>query len=252
MNKPIPLIMIHGLMGSLNFFAPHERIHGAAVHTPDLIGYGLPKDDWRAPITLANQVEYVTGYLREHLDEPCVLLGHSVGGAVAMLTAAAAPERVRGVINVEGNFTLGDAFWCRRIAALDDTEWHREHERLAGDPEGWLTNSGIAVTPQRLEWARQALANQPRETIQAMARAVVAETDGDAYQQRIRSVVEEGTPLFLLAGETSVSGWNVPDWAKAAAQSFVVQEGAGHMMMLEQPDAFCGIVDTMLAQLPAR
>ncbi|TDV02004.1 alpha/beta fold hydrolase [Paraburkholderia caballeronis] len=251
MSKASPLVMIHGLMGSLNFFAPHERIRTAAVHTPDLIGYGLLRDA-RQPITLASQAAHVIAYLRETVDEPCVLLGHSVGGAVAMLAAVSAPERVRSVINVEGNFTLGDAFWCRKIAGLGDDEWHKEHERLAGDPHGWLVNSGIEVTPQRLEWARLALANQPRETIQAMARAVVAETGDQRYLERIRGVVDRGAALFLLAGEKSVEGWNVPGWATDAAQAFVIQQGVGHLMMLEQPDEFCRIVGDIVARLPLR
>jgi pimeloyl-ACP methyl ester carboxylesterase len=200
-------------------------------------------------ITLASQTARVVEYLNEQVDEPCVLLGHSVGGAVAMLAAEAAPERVRGVINVEGNFTLAGAFWCRKIAGLPDKDWYAEHGRLVADPEGWLTNSDVAITPQRVEWARGALANQPRETIRAMARAVVAETGDVGYLRQIRSVVERGTPLFLLAGERSASGWDLPDWARAAARDYVVQKGVGHMMMLEQPDEFCRIVEDMVARL---
>ncbi len=249
MNKATPLIMIHGLMGSLNFFAPHERMRAVDVHTPDLIGYGQLKDAREPSITLEAQAAHVGRYLREHVDAPCVLLGHSVGGAVAMLTAQREPERVRGVINVEGNFTLADAFWCGKIAAMSDAEWHAEHARLAADPEGWLAKGDIEITPQRLEWARGTLANQPRETIQAMARAVVAETGDAGYLPRIRTVIERDTPLFLLAGEKSASGWDVPGWARTAARDYVVQNGAGHMMMLEAPDEFCRIVEGMVTRI---
>jgi pimeloyl-ACP methyl ester carboxylesterase len=248
MNKATPLVMIHGLMGSLNFFAPQERMRAVAVHTPDMMGYGRLKDERPDTLTLEAQAAHVVRYVREHVDGACVLLGHSVGGAVAMLAAELAPERVRGVINVEGNFTLADAFWCGKIAAMPDAEWHTEHARLVADPEGWLAKGDIALTPQRLEWAREALANQPRETIQAMARAVVAETGHPGYLTRIRTVAERGTPLFLLAGEKSASGWDLPEWARVAARDYVVQSGVGHMMMLEQPDEFCRTVEGMVAQ----
>ncbi|WP_179405632.1 hypothetical protein [Burkholderia guangdongensis] len=82
-----------------------------------------------------------------------------------------------------------------------------------------------------------------------MARAVVAETGDDRYLPRIRSVVERGMPLFLLAGERSASGWDLPDWARSAARDYVAQKEVGHMMMLEQPDAFCRIVENMVARL---
>ena len=166
-----------------------------------------------------------------------------------MLAAELEPERVLGIINVEGNFTLADAFWCAKIAAMSDAEWSTEHTRRISDPEGWLAKSDIAITPQRLEWARGALANQPAETIQAMARAVVAETGDDGYLSRIRTVVERGLPLFLLAGEKSAPGWNVPEWARIAARDSVVQNGVGHMMMLEDPDEFCRIVEAMVARI---
>ncbi|MFM0249031.1 alpha/beta fold hydrolase [Paraburkholderia sediminicola] len=251
MNKATSLVMIHGLFGSQSFYAPNRRIAAVDVLTPDLIGYGALKDIAVEPVTLAGQAAHVIRYVQEHIGAPSVLLGHSVGGAVAMLAAASAPDLVCGVINVEGNFTLDDAFWCRKIAGLDAAAWQAEHTRVVADPEGWLKNDGIAVTPQRLEWARTALANQPRETIQAMARAVVAETGAPDFLSRIRTVVERGTPLFMLAGERSASGWGAPDWAHAAARSYVVQPGVGHMMMLEDPDGFCRIVGEMVAQITA-
>ncbi|MGF6606135.1 pimeloyl-ACP methyl ester carboxylesterase [Paraburkholderia sp. WSM4175] len=251
MSKAMPLVMIHGLFGSQSFYAPNRRIAAVDVHTPDLVGYGALKDSAVEPITLAGQAAHVIRYVQEHVGAPSVLLGHSVGGAVAMLVAASAPDLVCGVINVEGNFTLNDAFWCRKIAGLDATALQAEHARLVADPEGWLKNGGIAVTQQRLEWARTALANQPRETIQAMARAVVAETGAPDFLSRIRTVVERGTPLFMLAGERSAAGWDAPDWAHAAALSYVVQPEVGHMMMLEEPDGFCRIVSGMVAQIAA-
>jgi hypothetical protein len=59
-------------------------------------------------------------------------------------------------------------------------------------------------------------------------------------------------PLCQVPQDRSqrVPGWNLPDWATVAAQEFVVQQDVGHMMMLEQPDEFCRIVDNMLARLP--
>lgn len=249
MKEATPLVMIHGLMGSLDFYAPGRRFGTRAVHTLDMIGYGQLKDDIHTPITLANQAAHVIRYLHDRVGERCVLLGHSVGGAIAMLVAALAPEKVRGVINVEGNFTLADAFWCAKIARLDEAEWRSQYQNLVADPEGWLRSSDISVTPQRSEWAHQILTNQPCETIQAMARAVVEETGSPRYLEQVRRVVERGTSLFLLAGERSASGWDLPDWVRSSARSSIVQKDVGHMMMLEQPDEFCNVVSQMLAQL---
>ncbi|WOD19953.1 alpha/beta fold hydrolase [Paraburkholderia kirstenboschensis] len=100
MSKAMPLVMIHGLFGSQSFYAPNRRIAGVDVHTPDLIGYRALGDSAVEPITLAGQVAHVIRYMQERVGAPSVLLGHSVGGAVAMLVAASAPDLVCGVINV--------------------------------------------------------------------------------------------------------------------------------------------------------
>ena len=246
MDKATPLVMIHGLMGSIDYFSPDTRMDGISVHTPDLIGYGARADADARSITLANQAASVIRYMKEHVGEPSWLLGHSVGGAIAMLVAATAPNLVRGLISVEGNFTLNDAFWCRKIAALSDEAWRADHLLMLDDPAAWLQDSGVTLSPQRIAWANDILLYQPRSTIAAMARAVVKETDSPAFLQHARAVVANGTPIHLLAGERSAPGWDVPDWVKSASLSYVIQPDAGHMMMLEQPEIFSDIVRAMI------
>jgi pimeloyl-ACP methyl ester carboxylesterase len=246
MDKAIPLVMIHGLMGSIDYFSPGTRMPGVSVHTPELIGYGSLANADAHSTTLENQAASVIRYLEQQVGEPSWLLGHSVGGAIAMLVAATAPSLVRGLISVEGNFTLNDAFWCRKIAALSDEAWRAEHLLMLDDPAAWLQNSGVTLSPQRIAWANDILLYQPRSTIAAMARAVVKETGSPDFLQHARAIVANGTPIHLLAGERSAPGWDVPDWVKNVSLSYVVQPDTGHMMMLEQPAAFSDIVRTMI------
>lgn len=242
MNGCSPLVMIHGLLGSIDYFAPAEHLPGVAVHTPDLRGYGAHRHADPQTVDLPGQARHIAEYLRQHVDGAAWLLGHSVGGAVAMLAAAQAPDRVRGVISVEGNFTLDDAFWCRRIAALEPGDWQSEYQRMCGDESAWLRAGGIEPTPQRAVWARRILDNQPGATVQAMARSVVTETGGPAYLANVRSLVDGGMPICLLAGETSRAAWDVPAWVSAAALCDTSLPAVGHMMMLESPQAFCAAV----------
>src|SRR5206468_1580046 len=122
---------------------------------------------------------------------------------VMMLAAERAPELVRGLISVEGNFTLKDAFWCARIAAMLDADWAAEYGAMEDDPAAWLERSGIEASDQRIAWARGILSNQPCETIQAMARSVVSVTGAPAYLDGVRRVLGSGVPLYLLGGELS-------------------------------------------------
>jgi pimeloyl-ACP methyl ester carboxylesterase len=52
--------------------------------------------------------------------------------------------------------------------------------------------------------------------------------------------------LWLLGGELSASGWDIPEWVLLLSRGSLVQPKAGHMMMLEDPAAFCGIVGDIL------
>ena len=139
------LVMIHGLLGPIDYFGPQSFLPEFELHTPSLPGYGLEPKNWngQAP-SLRSQAAWVAQYLRSRVARPAWLLGHSVGGAIAMLAAGLVPELVKGIVNVEGNFTLNDAFWCRKIAAMSDEAWAAEYRRMQADPTAWLEGAGIA------------------------------------------------------------------------------------------------------------
>jgi len=99
------LVMLHGWMdvsASFQFvvdaLAPDWR-----VVAPDWRGYGLtdsgPGDCYWFPDYLAD-LEYILDDV--YRREPARLVGHSMGGNVAMLYAGIRPQRVRALANLEG------------------------------------------------------------------------------------------------------------------------------------------------------
>lgn len=239
------LILIHGLLGSLTWFEPQRYLPGVDIVTPDLIGYGQRRSE-DAHITLAEQAAMLARFLHDEVGSPAWVLGHSVGGIVAMLLADLMPDLVHGVINVEGNFTLKDAFWTGRIAALPDADWAAEYGAMEAHPAAWLEQSGIEASDERVAWAREILANQPYTTVQKMAQSVLDTTGAPDYLGCVGRVLARATPLYLVGGEQSSAGWDVPDWVLSQARRVCVQPRAGHMMMLEDPGNFCRIVESIL------
>ncbi|PQP02285.1 alpha/beta hydrolase [Massilia phosphatilytica] len=239
------LLLVHGLLGSLRYFEPQRYLPGVDIFTPDLIGYGQRRSE-DSHITLPDQAAILARLLHDEVGGPAWVLGHSVGGAVAMLLADLVPDLVRGVINVEGNFTLKDAFWTGRIAALPDAEWAAEYGALEAAPAAWLEQGGIEASDERIAWAREILANQPYTTVQKMAQSVLDTTGAPDYLGCVGRVLARATPLYLVGGEQSSAGWDVPDWVLAQARRVCVQPKTGHMMMLEDPGNFCRIVESIL------
>ena len=231
------VVFIHGLIGDLK----DERIIAAAgphAIAPDLLGYGSYAAEAR-PITIDAQVEHIAQVAGK--TEGLQVVGHSIGGAIAMLFADRYPARVASIINIEGNFTLNDAFWSQRASLLSIAELAAEMEADREDPAGWLHRAGVVDTPEHRQRVRNYLFNQPASTIHAMASSVVEVTSKPAYVERLRRVFAR-TPVHLVAGERSAHEWDVPPWARQAAASYTIVPQTGHMMMLEDPLGFAAIV----------
>lgn len=232
----LPLVFVHGLIGPLADHRTLSLLRPATVVCPDLLGYGAETD--AADITIEAQVDHVRAAVdRAAPDTRVHLVGHSVGGVIAMAFAHQYPNRVASVVNVEGNFTLGDAFWSAQLARMTPREAHDLLAADRADPARWLRDGGVEPTDENISSAAEALAHQPAGTLQAMAHAVVEFTGRSQYEPLLRKVFQD-VPVHLVAGARSRAGWNLPEWALGAAASYTEIPHAGHMVMLEAPEAF--------------
>ena len=224
------VVFIHGLF--------HTFV-GLAVRQPalvlDLPGYGVNRG--RKDISIRSAAEFAADQIRA-CGERVRLVAHSMGGAVAILLAYDHPELVESIVNIEGNFTLKDAFWSGKIAAMNESDVEELIGSYRADPAGWLSGIGIESNARRVAAADRMLAAQPAGTVRAMARSLVQETSVPEYLEKVRTILERGTPFHLLAGERSRDGWDVPEFVLERAASLTIQPGVGHMLMLEDPEAF--------------
>jgi pyruvate dehydrogenase E2 component (dihydrolipoyllysine-residue acetyltransferase) len=102
-----PALLLHGFGGDLgNWLFNHEALaEGRAVYAIDLPGHGESTKDVGAG-TLEELAAVAAAFL-DTVGVPAVhLVGHSMGGAVALTMAAAAPERVRSM-SLVGSAGLG-------------------------------------------------------------------------------------------------------------------------------------------------
>jgi pimeloyl-ACP methyl ester carboxylesterase len=169
----VPLVLVHGWMdvaASWQFMVDaFSRDH--YVIAPDWRGYGQTEspvaDNYWFPDYLAD-----LDFLLDHYagDQPVDLVGHSMGGNVAMLYTGARPQRVRRLVNLEGFGMPATrpsqapgryAKWMDELKALyrheldlktyDDADGvarrlMKTNRRLSQDKADWLAR----------HWARQA------------------------------------------------------------------------------------------------
>ncbi|MCB8877856.1 alpha/beta fold hydrolase [Acidisoma silvae] len=236
------ILLIHGLFGSLSAPGILSAFRDVRVLAPDLIGYGSCREGAPDGWTLHEQADHVAAWLRERKAGPVHVVGHSVGGAIAVLFAGRHPELTRSLTSVEGNFTLTDAFWSQKISTQPVSEIEEEVDRFRADAAAWIGRSGVAPTPFAVATAALWLDNQPASTLRSQARAVVAATAEDAYLNGVRDLVESGLPIHLVAGARSRSSWDVPDWLSFRAATDTNIPNTGHLMMLEKPELFAQVL----------
>ena len=98
------LVMLHGWMDvSASFqFVVDALGEGWHVIAPDWRGYGLTQRSGADSYWFADYLADLDRLLDAVVPEPAVLVGHSMGGNVALLYAGVRPGRVAAVVNLEG------------------------------------------------------------------------------------------------------------------------------------------------------
>jgi pimeloyl-ACP methyl ester carboxylesterase len=109
-GKGAPVVLIHGLAASLHdwdFLVPELAAAGYDACAFDLLGHG---DSAKPAKTDDYNIGNVTSHADDWIDsldlrQPAVLIGHSLGGYLALEYALRFPERVRGLVLVNPFYT---------------------------------------------------------------------------------------------------------------------------------------------------
>ncbi len=233
----VPVVLLHGAGTDRTTFAAQRAALASAGYRPvllDLRGHGASRPSG-VPLTADRLVADVE-VLVDHLDlDRAVLVGHSLGGNLAQALVRRSPDRYAALAVLDatwstGPLTRGERLALRSAAPLLRLVPGRSLPRLMADAS--------AVTPAARAELRAIFAVQSQAEFLGAWRATTQLVAPDpAYRTPV--------PLLLLRGAADRTGniaTAMPRWAAAEGVREVVVPGAGHVVMLDAPDA----VDTAL------
>jgi pimeloyl-ACP methyl ester carboxylesterase len=96
----IPLVFIHGFGSSIYSWRknlePISKYH--RVCAPDLPGFGYSDKPLDADYTIDAYAEFIIQFMNKLQISKAILVGHSLGGGIALLTSLKFPSRVKALI----------------------------------------------------------------------------------------------------------------------------------------------------------
>jgi pimeloyl-ACP methyl ester carboxylesterase len=162
-----PLVMVHGWMdvAASYQFVVDAMVRDRYVIAPDWRGYGLTElpgsDNYWFPDYLAD-----LDFLLDHYapGTPVDLVGHSMGGNIAMLYSGAQPERIRALVNLEGFGMPASkpgqapgryAKWMEQLKAYHRGDLDLKSYDSVENVAGRLMKTNKRLTQDKAEWLAQ-------------------------------------------------------------------------------------------------
>jgi pimeloyl-ACP methyl ester carboxylesterase len=213
------VVLLHSALGDSRLWRRQIEALGAAhdIVAPDLPGWGtepLPTE----PFSLVDRVA-------AHL--PAALVGNSFGGAVALRTALAHPDRVSRLVLIDAGLPAWDwseemrDYWAREAAAVDAEDLDAATE----------VNLEFWVLPEHRDEVR------PQQR-----RALELQTEHDEPEliwPELAPLASLTMPVLVVVG-----GDDKPDFKQIAhhladeidGAELAIVPGAGHLVGLDRPD----------------
>lgn len=237
------LYFLHGVGGGRAAWdrqVPHFSERGYRCVAWDQPGYG------GTPPVEPYTFERVAEALRRQIEDPAVLVGHSMGGMVAQEIYARFPDRVQALALTFTSpaFPAGSDF-ARQFVATRTAPLDRG-KSMAEIAAGLMpTMRGTKSDPAGVELARRTMAAVPPDTYR---KAVHLLTTFD----RRENLPKIRVPTLLVAGsDDQVAPPAVLEKMskRIPGARYVLLEGCGHLGPMDQPDAFNTVLERFLEHL---
>jgi 2-succinyl-6-hydroxy-2,4-cyclohexadiene-1-carboxylate synthase len=266
------LVFVHGWLLSRHYWKPLiERLsvdyqclaydlRGFGHSQPDrvLVSSGIEKNGSNTHGLSGERTEVSPAYtpaayardigilLKELKIDRAWLVGHSLGGTIALWAAHQLPEQVEGVIclNAGGGIYLKEAFEKFRAVGQQILKYRPQWLPYLPVIDWWFSVSDVAHPVARM-WGRQRVIDFVIAQPEAALRALLDSTTEAQVNQLPLLVSSLKQPVYFMAGDRDKM--MEPQYVRHLAsfhalfdlsgQNVVEISNCGHLAMLEQPEA---------------
>jgi pimeloyl-ACP methyl ester carboxylesterase len=247
-----PLALVHGFAGAASNFAVLApllaRRHRLVV--PDLPGHGGSEPLPAVP-TLAGFADRVAAVLEHERAAPAVVVGHSMGGVVALRLAARRPELVRAIVlaasaGISTTTRLAEIFLTTTALLQPGRRIAYWRERIARSPrlralvlDGLSTADAAAMSPRA---TLGFLAGSRQYTDIWSAGTALAREDVRLDLEHVRC------PALVLAGarDRQVPIDDAFEYARRLRAPLRTIAGCAHLLVGERPEACADAIERFL------
>jgi pimeloyl-ACP methyl ester carboxylesterase/quercetin dioxygenase-like cupin family protein len=251
-GEGVPVVLVHGLglSGALWGRVSDALGPGYQLVRVDLRGAGRSRELERTELSLAGWADDLAGVVEQlGLDRP-VLVGHSLGAAVALKYALERPDGLRALVLIGGEADLSNLA-PRMLASVERIE---SLGLAAWVADFWSKNPPFAESSLRSdpaiveEYRTWLLENDPADYVR-QCRAIAS---AESLSDRLGEVVP---PVLVVVGGSDDR--TLPEHGRELARNLpdarlVELPGVGHTIPLEAPGATAEAVDNFLDGLAAR
>lgn len=233
-----PVVLIHGAGGDHLFWPPEIRhLPDYRVITLDLPGHG--KTDGPGCQSIEDYAGYVAKFVDASGISRAVFVGHAMGGAIALALAHDYPERVAGIGLISTGASLPIPSSVMENAANQSTLLLA----MKGLQE---MSTGAQTSPKRVDNTFKRLA----ETRQPLLFGDLMACDRFNMLDRLGDI---RTPVLVICGtadKLTPIRFSETFSSQIPGAALQTVEGAGHMLILEQPDRLAKLLCVFIATVP--
>lgn len=231
------VILLHGAGGNHLSWPPElRRLSGQRIYALDLPGHG--KSDGIGRQSISDYASCVLAFMDELKLRKAVLVGHSMGGGIALEFAACYPQRTLGVAILSAGPLL-------RVS----TELLEKTSTPATFPLAIKAIGELAFSPQVEPRLKENALGRMSQIRSSVLHGDFIACDAFDITDRLEAIA---APLLIISG--SEDRMVAPHYSQAIHQKISnsllhTVNDAGHMVMLENPQAVANILQFFLSQI---